>query len=363
MIDKTKNNVRLLRSNNFVLKKDIASATKIGAGRLRSIENGAEPIHREIISLALYYDVDPQEIFPYLTDKENEAIRTEIQEKKIFKEFQIEMELNVSNRTEEIQQEKERQELAHDEEKREQKIKRRESKRRIKQLEEQLKLESGSVLREIIFPEDFQEAGITILQGFIALVRKKYHDQDVSISIEQDGLSVVLKVYGENGIIEELEEFLDKYSLVVVGKQDIETLTQDPAQIMHLKNQLSIAKLQLEHQREMNVFLNKSYEPRISSLEEQNQWLKESLSLGLASERTQLTAMLEIIKNDHKIHPLATSLVEEVEGLKHGKGSKEKANSVLSEIAEMALKDGVGKGAAEAIKKLIAWAADQIQSI
>jgi hypothetical protein len=107
------------------------------------------------------------------------------------------------------------------------------------------------IIRSIEFPPEYYHSGITILSYFTDVLRQKNLSEHTTVSIEQSGLNVRLVIQTSTGQRELIERTLESYALVVTGKQPIETLTHDPYEMMELKNQLRIASVQIENQRDM----------------------------------------------------------------------------------------------------------------
>ena len=108
------------------------------------------------------------------------------------------------------------------------------------------------IFRETTFPPEFRHAGITILNNFSSLIRDKYTEENVKVSIQQDHDKIILIIESEEEDLKErIEETLETYGLVLSGKEPVERLTDDPFKIAELNQQLRIAKIQLENQREL----------------------------------------------------------------------------------------------------------------
>jgi hypothetical protein len=220
------------------------------------------------------------------------------------------------------------------------------------------------ILRELNFPPEYQEAGITILQGFVKLIKRKYGAKDVSVTIKQTGLKVILIIKTPDGKEEEIEEFLDQYSQVIAGKQEVSCLTTDPIALLEIKSQLDVASLQVKQQRDINLLLKSNLDRRIESLEKENDWFKEQLALSVESSKGITKEVLSQLRNsDSQIAELATKLVDVVDSaesttkeLASVDKKAESANETIAELNKMILKEGVGKGVAESVRRLIKWA-------
>lgn len=122
------------------------------------------------------------------------------------------------------------------------------------------------IIRSIEFPPEYYHSGITILSYFADVLRHKKLSEQVKVAIEQSGLNVRLVIESPTGQRELVERTLETYALVVTGKEPIETLTTDPYEVLELKNQLRIASVQIENQREMLALRSSEVEETKASL-------------------------------------------------------------------------------------------------
>ena len=111
--------------------------------------------------------------------------------------------------------------------------------------------QNKTVIRSIEFPPEYHQAGISILNYFGTVLRKKYPDTQAKIRIEQDGLKVSMTVDPGNGTRETIERALDEYGLVVIGKLAPEEFTDDRLLMIELKSKLRIAHNEIEMQKDL----------------------------------------------------------------------------------------------------------------
>ncbi len=358
------NLIRQVRINRNIAKKVLAKELSTSISRITSIENGSIGTSEEYALLSLALETSIDELYP---NQENEWIEIEKKRQMI----EIRRQINI----EDLQkQEKEKEELNSELAKKKaqkEKINKRLKKitkdheAKVKENEELADQETKNrILRELNFPPEYQEAGITILQGFVKLIKRRYGNDSVSVTIKQTGLKVILIIKTPDGKVEEVEEFLDQYSQVVSGSQELAILTDDPIALIELKGQLEIAKLQVSQQRDINLMLKNNFDQRIESLEEQNEWFKEQFSLSVESSQAitkELAASLR--EGDTQIAELASKLVSMVENISNTEqkllpADKKTASAekTIDELKKQILKEGVGKGVAESVRKLIKWA-------
>jgi len=105
--------------------------------------------------------------------------------------------------------------------------------------------------KSIEFPPEFRQAGLGILNYFGEVVREKCPDEKAKIRIEQDGSKVRLIIEGEDGSREIIEKALQEYELVVTGQRPPESIFDDKAKVLELKNELRIAQARIESQKDI----------------------------------------------------------------------------------------------------------------
>ncbi|NJL59486.1 MAG: hypothetical protein HC887_07445 [Desulfobacteraceae bacterium] len=108
-----------------------------------------------------------------------------------------------------------------------------------------------TLVRSIEFPPEYHQAGISILNYFGTVLRKKYPDTQAKIRIEQDGLKVSMTIDPGNGTRETIERALDEYGLVVSGKIAPEEFTDDRVLLIELKSKLRTAHNEIEMQKDL----------------------------------------------------------------------------------------------------------------
>lgn len=86
------------------------------------------------------------------------------------------------------------------------------------------------------------------------MLREKYPDHHATVKIEQEGLKVRLIVESENGDREIIEKALKEYELVVRGETPAEAFFDAKDKILELRNELRIAQLRIESQRDFIAY-------------------------------------------------------------------------------------------------------------
>lgn len=105
--------------------------------------------------------------------------------------------------------------------------------------------------RSIEFPPEYHQAGIGILSFFGTYLRERYPLADAVVRIEQDGMKVRLIVQGKDGAKEVVEKALQEYELVVSQAKSPESVIQDQKLVLELRQELRIAQVRIESQRDI----------------------------------------------------------------------------------------------------------------
>lgn len=105
--------------------------------------------------------------------------------------------------------------------------------------------------RQIEFPPEYHQAGVSILSFFGEILRRKYPEQKANVKIEQDGLNVRMIVEPLTGEREVVERALNEYGLVVTGQLAPDEYTDDKFLAITLKHELRMATARVESQKEL----------------------------------------------------------------------------------------------------------------
>ncbi len=126
----------------------------------------------------------------------------------------------------------------------------------ITEIESDLEGSSHQIVinRSIEFPPEYHQAGLGILSYFGTVLREKYPGHDARVRIEQEGLRVRLVIESDNGDKEVIEKALQEYEMVVRGETQPESFFDSTAKILELKNELRIAQVRIETQRDLITY-------------------------------------------------------------------------------------------------------------
>ncbi|NQZ10136.1 MAG: hypothetical protein HRT35_23550 [Algicola sp.] len=158
----------------------------------------------------------------------------------------------------------------------------------------------AAINKTIEFPPEYRHAGITILSNFSSLVRDKYKDSNVKVSIQQEKDKVILIIESDEGVLERIEETLQTYGLVLSGKAPVEDLTNDPFKIAELNQQIRIAQMQLENQKELLAIEqrhNRQLEDKNMSIKSQYKEMIGIFNDSIKSKDKENTFLRTLIKS------------------------------------------------------------------
>jgi hypothetical protein len=180
------------------------------------------------------FDEEYDESFDYknllkLKEEELDAVRSELE--KIKKERELAIEI-------------------HEADKKEFERKVNNSEKIIKELAEKIDRynisnDAETITRTINFKPEHMQAGLSILTYFSEIIRQKYPDMHISISIKQQDDVVSLIIVTEDGNKEVIKKTLDEYGKVVAGKLLPQDFLRNPIHIAQLENKLELANTEI----------------------------------------------------------------------------------------------------------------------
>lgn len=123
----------------------------------------------------------------------------------------------------------------------------------VVEIEEDTHVENSNHIidRCIEFPPEYHQAGLGILNYFGSYLREQYPNTEAAIKIEQYGLNVRLTITTDGGHTETIEKALHEYELIVTGQALPEKFGQNDKLVLELKNELRIAQVRIETQKDI----------------------------------------------------------------------------------------------------------------
>lgn len=156
-------------------------------------------------------------------------------------------------------------------------------------------LVKNQVFKSINFSPEHLSTGTSILQYFSKILQEKYPNENVSVSIKQEGLKVSMTVETPEGKKEEIEEYLNKFGMVITNQISPTEFTSNPIQVLELETKLAQAEQEIGFQKKLLALQDKTYDENLVSLKDEVKYLREELSVLRVS-------------SDGNIHLLLTSL-------------------------------------------------------
>ena len=139
----------------------------------------------------------------------------------------------------------------------------------------------NDITRSIKFEPEHIDAGMSILSYFGTIIRQKYKDLPVSVTIKREGLKVSMTIKTPDGMRDTIEKTLTQYGLVITGKMPPEDLLSDQFQILELANKLPLTEVELKNSKELRQIERQGLNERVKSLEEEVKWLRNAVGEGL----------------------------------------------------------------------------------
>ncbi len=125
----------------------------------------------------------------------------------------------------------------------------------------------SEIIREIRFPPEFQQAGLSILNYFATVLNDKYPNIPVTVSIQQRQSSVTLVITHPDGTQDIISRALTDYGLVVTGQMSPNEFVKDDFRAMALQQKLELAQLEVRQVRDLLRLQDQYSSKRIESLE------------------------------------------------------------------------------------------------
>ncbi|MBK6649620.1 MAG: hypothetical protein IPG42_07905 [Betaproteobacteria bacterium] len=151
----------------------------------------------------------------------------------------------------------------------------------------------AKVIREITFPPEYQQAGLSILNYFSAVLHDKYPNMPVTVSIQQHPDKVTLLITLPDGRQEQVSKLLSDYGLVVTGKMTPRELVGDDIKALALQQKLELAQLEVRQTRELLRMQEQYANKRVESLENEVKNLYTLLGREFTSRENLQTSLLQ----------------------------------------------------------------------
>ncbi|MCP5046198.1 MAG: hypothetical protein GY940_03440 [bacterium] len=128
-----------------------------------------------------------------------------------------------------------------------------------------------NITRVIRFPPEYLQAGISILNYFGTILRKKYPSEKVKVKVEQDDLNVTLVIESEELKLYTIKNTLTVYGHIVSGQSNIGMFLTDGIDVMDFQNKLENMVLELKQTVRVHHFRKWKSKGRIISFEKDDE--------------------------------------------------------------------------------------------
>tara|TARA_R110002167_G_scaffold332470_2_gene539351 strand:- start:196 stop:1473 length:1278 start_codon:yes stop_codon:yes gene_type:complete len=186
-------------------------------------------------------------------------------------------------------------------------------------VQQQNSIADNQIIKSISFKREHQKSGITILQNFGDLLNDKYPEGGVAFTIKQEGLKIIMVIDHPEGEKETVEDYLNRYGLVVTGKISPEEFSADPIMVLDLKRQLIQLESDLKWSNEKQLLLTNTIngqDRHIESLSNQLEYFQSQLTEVLSNKHIEMRSLLELLNRadnqaESLIQPLISSINNE----------------------------------------------------
>lgn len=193
----------------------------------------------------------------------------------------------------------------------------------------------AKIVRELKFPAEYQQAGLSILNYFSAVLEDRYPDVLVGVSIQQYQDKVTLLITLPDGSQEIVEKLLTDYGLVVAGKLSARELMSNDVRALALQQKLELAQMEVRQTRDLLKLQEKYATGRIESLEQDVKNLYSLLGRELASKDELQRGFIELSlqsQNDQLKQQLSLLLGRLGDAIEHR--DEQSTRIVLEDIKE-----------------------------
>lgn len=191
------------------------------------------------------------------------------------------------------------------------------------------------IVRELKFPAEYQQAGLSILNYFSAILDDRYPDIPVEVSIQQSHDKVKLLITLPDGSQEVIEKLLTDYGLVVAGRMSSQDLIPNQVRALALQQKLELAQMEVRQTRDLLRLQEQYSAARIESLEQDVKNLYSILGRELSSrdELQRGFVQLSLQGNNDQLHQQLGILLERL-GDAIDRRDEQHARVLLEDIRE-----------------------------
>lgn len=167
------------------------------------------------------------------------------------------------------------------------------------------------LVREITFPPEYRDAGVSILAYFARVIEEKCPEAGARVSIVQEGNTVRLQIQSDSGHLQTIERTLEEYGQVVRGQIEPRQFLSNPAAVTDLTNKLEITRLELRLKEQSFLQYRDVTERRIVDLDGQVKALMNMVGSQFTAVQS-LAQSLERFAAAERLSPAAAKAMSEV---------------------------------------------------
>jgi hypothetical protein len=154
------------------------------------------------------------------------------------------------------------------------------------------------LVREVKFPPEYQQAGISLLNYFSVILEKTLPNTDIPISVEQSKDKVIMTLKLPEGAKDKVIELLATYGKVIKGEMRPEDILKNPNDILAFKYKKDIAEMEVRHTKELLYSERAHTSQRIEFLESEVTKLYKIVADNLSSTQNMAHNLLALLKSN-----------------------------------------------------------------
>lgn len=212
----------------------------------------------------------------------------------------------------------------------------------------------GVVEKSIEFPQEYYQAGVSILSYFGEVLKQKHPDIAAKVRIEQDGLTVRLRIESGSGDTEIVEKTLEEYGLVIAEQLPPEAMFENRLQVVALEQKLELAKAEIRYTQQLLALAEGAYQQRIGDLQNEVTHLRTYIGRHLSQiDVTQALLARQSETNERLLLAQVVQADSLIQNLIRQSADNNSVRDALT-IIDQKLTEGVKFTDEEAVKRALA---------
>jgi len=161
--------------------------------------------------------------------------------------------------------------------------------------------DQGVIEKSIVFPQEYYQAGVSILSYFGEVLRQKHPSLRAKVRIEQEGLKVRLHIETAAGDKEIIEKTLQEYAVVIAEQAPPESLLDGKLQIAALQQKLELANMEIRYNQQLLALTEGSYAARVGDLQEQVSFFRNFMGKQLKQLGTSQSLLAQYCDSNERL--------------------------------------------------------------